>query len=264
MNSESAWERKILSQPPERVIGCIISKREDLIDEAKKYIERIRNKIYLGKKIKVLDIGTGPLSRFAIELAKIGCDVEAIDISKTTIKFAKENYEKQKDKCMGKISFSHCNANSLKFKDNSFDVVLFLGILYHIPKDEIESCVSEISRVLKPNGKCVTEFFCKNYPINFQGIIYRKIYELIKGKHPIEFVYYSYKDILKLFKKNGMQLFFREGRCYAGCMLFGHPKTIRFKFIGDAITYPIAFLFKKIKFLNEYQGNYFLIFEGKK
>jgi len=264
VDSESVWEKKIRTQPPERVIGCIITQREELVKEASETVEYIGSKMSLSKGMKVLDIGTGPLARNAIEFAKRGCDVEAVDVSRTTLKFAKENYERHKESCKGKITFSQSNANKLEFKDDSFDVVLFLGVLYHIPKNELGDCVSEISRVLKPKGRCVTDFACKHYPIHFQGMAYRKLHEVFKGRHPVEFVFYSYKEIMELFGKNQMSLFSSKSRSDPGCMLFGHPKTVRFKPIGDALTYPIALLFRKLPMLQNYQGNYFLIFDSTK
>lgn len=42
------------------------------------------------------------------------------------------------------------DATDLPFKDGYFDCVYSFGVLHHIP--EIETCVSEIHRVLKPGG----------------------------------------------------------------------------------------------------------------
>lgn len=46
------------------------------------------------------------------------------------------------------------DARHLSFKDNSFDLVLMNGVLHHLNSiPEIEECLKEIKRVLKPNKR---------------------------------------------------------------------------------------------------------------
>ncbi len=57
------------------------------------------------------------------------------------------------------------NAISIPFPDNSFDVVYSFKVLPHVI--EIEKAIHEISRVLKPSGFAVLEFY---NPISFKGL----------------------------------------------------------------------------------------------
>ncbi len=50
-----------------------------------------------------------------------------------------------------------CDATSLDFPDNTFDVVYSFGVLHHIP--EVEKAVAEIRRVLKPGGELLVMLY---------------------------------------------------------------------------------------------------------
>lgn len=45
--------------------------------------------------------------------------------------------------------------NELPAEDNSFDVILIIAVLHHIPPEMIRNYVKEFKRVLKPDGKVV-------------------------------------------------------------------------------------------------------------
>ena len=44
---------------------------------------------------RILDVGIGPMARYAIEFAKAGYKVTGLDISKTTLKYAKKYIQNQ-------------------------------------------------------------------------------------------------------------------------------------------------------------------------
>ncbi|MEN2400994.1 methyltransferase domain-containing protein [Flavobacterium sp. MC2016-06] len=45
------------------------------------------------------------------------------------------------------------------YQDNSFDTVFLFSVFTHMQPLEVQHYLSEISRVLKPNGKCLSAFF---------------------------------------------------------------------------------------------------------
>jgi ubiquinone/menaquinone biosynthesis C-methylase UbiE len=51
-----------------------------------------------------------------------------------------------------KIIFSLYDGKKLPYSDNSFDLITCLMVLHHIPKDNLDALISEIYRVMKPNG----------------------------------------------------------------------------------------------------------------
>ncbi len=108
-------------------------------------------------EVSVLDLGGGA-GVYSFPLAKKGYKVTLADLSETLLEQAKK--QKEEDKVENLIACDQVNATDLSFyKDNSFDVVLLFGPLYHLTeKDEREKCVSEIQRVLKSGGKVFASF----------------------------------------------------------------------------------------------------------
>jgi len=95
---------------------------------------------------KILDIGCqfGDLS---LPLASSVSYLVGLDLSIRSIKGAKDN--------IGSMSISNAyfivaDAESLPFESNSFDVILFIELIEHLP--DAKPSLSEIHRVLKPNG----------------------------------------------------------------------------------------------------------------
>lgn len=97
----------------------------------------------------VLDVGCGPgmMAKHSIER---NFEFFGIDIS-----------EKMIDACINQ--FGHLNSThfsvgkiqNLEFPDSFFDVVLCMGALEYVDRDEIDSALSEMLRVLKPDGLLV-------------------------------------------------------------------------------------------------------------
>ena len=107
--------------------------------------------------ISVLDLGGGA-GVYSFPLAKKGYKVTLADLSETLLEQARK--QKEEDKIENLISCDQVNATDLScYKDNSFDVVLLFGPLYHLTeKDEREKCIREVSRVLKTDGKVFASF----------------------------------------------------------------------------------------------------------
>ncbi len=113
------------------------------------YIEK-----YLKPNMKVLEIGAGT-GRYSIELARRGINVSAVELVESNLKVLKKN-----SKGIKNIKSYQGDALDLsRFKDNSFDMVLVLGPMYHLysKKDQMQA-INEAIRVCKPNGVLMFAF----------------------------------------------------------------------------------------------------------
>jgi ubiquinone/menaquinone biosynthesis C-methylase UbiE len=117
-----------------------------------------------GKKVLEFGCGQGWLT---VDLARIGGEVHAFDISEESLNVARE-YATQKG-VGDKIHLKTDNAEALSYQDDMFDVVAGGGILHHL---DLEAAFGEIHRVLKPGGKA---FFLEPLGHNPLINLYRKL-----------------------------------------------------------------------------------------
>lgn len=103
---------------------------------------------YLKPNDKILDLGAGT-GIYSIELAKQGYDVTAVEL-------VEENLECLIGKITKDMKITPILGNALDlscFSNDSFDVVLNMGPLYHLPnEDDRIKAIQETMRVLKKGG----------------------------------------------------------------------------------------------------------------
>ena len=98
----------------------------------------------------VLELATGP-GMIARHIAPAAKSVVATDFAPKMIETA------LKAKNPENLSFEVADATSLRFEDNSFDVVVIANALHIIPNPE--KALEEIRRVLKDGGLLIAPFF---------------------------------------------------------------------------------------------------------
>lgn len=109
---------------------------------------------FLKDKAKVLEIGAGT-GRYSIALAKEGYDVTAVELVESNLAVLKEN-----SKNIEHIQSYQGDATDLsRFAEESFDLVLVLGPMYHLYEpEEVEKAIDEAIRVAKPGGVLLFAF----------------------------------------------------------------------------------------------------------
>ena len=97
---------------------------------------------HLEPGMRVLELGCGT-GYFTRELARLGADVIAIDVSPELLEIAKANCS------MPNVRYEIQDASALSYSSAVFDSVVGSSVLHHL---EIKEALQEIYRVLKPGG----------------------------------------------------------------------------------------------------------------
>ena len=113
------------------------------------YIEK-----YLKKGDKILDIGAG-VGEYSFYFARKGYEVSALELADANIRAFKNKLTSE-----DKIDLVQCNALDLScYEDQTFDIVLLFGPLYHLKNNEDkQKCIEEAKRVCKDGGKIFFAF----------------------------------------------------------------------------------------------------------
>ncbi len=109
---------------------------------------------YASRQSKILEVGAGT-GRYSIALAREGMDVTAVELIESNLAVLREN-----SKGLDHITSFQGDATDLgRFSDNSFDVTLFFGPLYHLYEEaEVNRAIDEAIRVTKPGGAMMFAF----------------------------------------------------------------------------------------------------------
>ena len=109
---------------------------------------------YAGENAKVLEVGAGT-GRYSIALAEEGMDVTAVELVESNLSVLREN-----SKGLENLrSFQGDAADLSRFPDDTFDLTLVLGPMYHLYEaDEVNRAIDEAVRVTKPGGVMMFAF----------------------------------------------------------------------------------------------------------
>ena len=114
-----------------------------------KYIHQV-----IPEKASIIEVGAGT-GRYSIALAKEGHDVIAIELAMSNLDLLRQN-----SKGVENIASYQGDALDLsRFQDNTFDLVLVLGPLYHLyDKWDQQKALDEAIRVTKDGGTIMVAF----------------------------------------------------------------------------------------------------------
>ena len=123
---------------------------------------------------KIIDVGAGT-GKYSIYLNDLGYDVTAVELVKHNLMTLKS---KNKD-----IKSYLGNATNLsKFSDNSYDMVLLFGPLYHlITTEEKLKALKEAKRIVKNGGYILISYYMNEYAIITHGFKDNNILSAIKN-----------------------------------------------------------------------------------
>lgn len=142
-------------------------------------------------KVSTIEIGSGS-GRLSCFLASRGYQTTCLDYSTEALRVASNNY-----RLMGNIGkFILADAQSLPFKNGSFNVVLSTGLLEHFEDPQL--VVNEMARILKTDGYFISDIVPRKL-----FSLYRSLYRII---HIIEII-----TSINFYKKAGQREAIYEG-----------------------------------------------------
>lgn len=159
-----------------------ISKKYDLMNDVlslgihriwkKKFIKKLK----LTNSSKVIDIASGS-GDLVFEIKKYTDSVIGTDYNKDMLEIAKQRAKKKNLD----VEFAIADAMNLQFNDNSFDYATISFGIRNV--DDVDKCLKEMARVVKPNGKvAIMEFGQPKGIIGFLYKVYSKYFIPFFGK----------------------------------------------------------------------------------
>ncbi len=124
----------------------------------------------------VLEVGAGT-GRYSVALAKEGFEVTAVDLVAHNLEILRQKLDGSE-----RITVLQGNALDLSaFSDNSFDMTLLLGPMYHLySKEDKIRALSEAVTVTKPKGHIFVAY-CMNEPTVIQYVFgLNKLHEVME------------------------------------------------------------------------------------
>jgi len=105
----------------------------------------------------ILEIGCG-IGTDLVEYAKNGAIVSGVDLGPDQVRLTKLNFNLRG---LPYKEIKEGNIENLPFSDNSFDLVLCIGVVHHTP--DSQKAIDEIYRVLKPDGQALVLVYARGW-----------------------------------------------------------------------------------------------------
>ncbi|MBW1823389.1 MAG: class I SAM-dependent methyltransferase [Deltaproteobacteria bacterium] len=150
----------------------------------------------------VLEVGCGE-GLFLAKLAKEkrDLDIYGADIWKDILDKAKNRFEEDN---ITNVKLHHCDASSLIFENNFFDVVVCINVFFNLPSEIFYKSLQEISRVCKSGGKII--FDIRNSMNPFLWVKYKlaKYYDETVKDLPLRT--YRLKKVTSLLEQHNLEI----------------------------------------------------------
>ena len=121
---------------------------------------------YLKKSDRILEVGAGT-GRYTIHYAQKGYKVDAVEL-------VEKNLNILKSKITSNLNVNAIQGNCLKldmFENDTFDITLILGPLYHLyTEEDAKKAIEEAIRVTKKHGKIIIAYITDDAVVLSYGV----------------------------------------------------------------------------------------------
>lgn len=200
----------------------------DFLQEGREFEGYLREFCALKPNHRVLDVGCG-IGRMAIPLTRfLGPEGEyvGLDIVRKGIQWCRQAITSE----YPNFRFIHINVfnkhynpdgglqsqeYSFPFQEEQFDIVFLTSVFTHMLPDGLERYISEISRVMRPDGKALITFFLLNeesLKLIQSGKSDRQFkfemdgFRTTNASNPEAAIAYPEDDVLRLFEANNLSI----------------------------------------------------------
>jgi ubiquinone/menaquinone biosynthesis C-methylase UbiE len=173
---------------------------ERLLMDSEEYIEMlfhwhrylVAQTCLAGKRVADLACGEG---YGADQIAQVAEQVTALDIDSATLSNARDRYRRDN------LSFLRGNIDRIPLRDLSVDAVVSFETIEHVNRETQELFLSEIARILKPDGillastpdRARTEHFPEQNPYHPGELYQQEFRELLESQ--FERVHFAYQEV---------------------------------------------------------------------
>jgi len=187
--SQKFWENRADINDPIKAITLTSDALAHYRDETeKRHVFRI---IRLTRDMRILDLGCGT-GRWAIDFAKTGANVVAVDFSPKLLEIAKKIAD---EKNLNNISFFESGAQD--FVHGRYDIIFIGGLLCYLNDDDVAKTFKNCKSMLLPQGRVVIR----------DSISLRK--RMIKqGDYPV--IYRPPQELISIAEKNDFKVTYQE------------------------------------------------------
>ena len=207
---EGAWEDKIKRQDETGVIFGKGSSKSEINKQTEYFMERFDSKLskYFGKGGSILDVGVGPMARYSLEFASRGYRVTGLDISPTTLKYAKGCVDR-----VGVKNIALVKGDMMSFVNpKKYDSIFCIGTFYHIPAPFSLLVLRNFNRMLKNNRYALIGFYIRRErklsEIAFE-FFYQCVFKVTRnlfGSRLITYSGYTEDELQDMLKLTGFKL----------------------------------------------------------
>lgn len=207
---KEVWENKIRNENEFTVIlgrGKLFSNYKTLDLNTKRIMTILDKEIFplIKSKGSILDAGTGPMARFAIEFSKRGYKVIGVDVSKMALKLAKNHIREAN---INNIKLQQADLIELNLK-HKFDLIFCFATFAHIPCHLGLFVLRNFNKCLYDDGYVLIEFHVKKEKVILIELAHLIIYKLIKKFKKRNYTlcsFYAEDEIKDMISKTGFEL----------------------------------------------------------